>query len=238
MLRLRPRPALHAQAAAPIMVSLKLDTEGGLLGQLIGQSLKAHGPAVTDKISLGTTPSVRKALTAGEFDIYPENTPATPRSSSIRPTIRSGAMPPRATPAARQFDYQVNHLVWLTLAPASNTWGVARLAGFANVNHLWTFSDFGKCVTAGGKVKLVASAEFVNSASALPAFEKTYGFKPERLPVLSGGDTAVTIKTAVSPDRRRERGDGATAPTARSNRPAWWCSPTTTTCSRSMRPCW
>jgi len=52
----------------------------------------------------------------------------------------------------------------------------------------------------GGKVKLAASAEFVNSPSALPSFEKAYGFKlkPDQLVVLSGGDTAATIKAAAN----------------------------------------
>ena len=60
-------------------------------------------------------------------------------------------------------------------------------------------SDFGKWVAGGGKVMLAASAEFVNSAAALPAFQKAYGFtlKPEQLIVLSGGDTAATIKAAA-----------------------------------------
>jgi osmoprotectant transport system substrate-binding protein len=39
----------------------------------------------------------------------------------------------------------------------------------------------------------------VNSAAALPAFQAAYGFKmkPEQLIVLSGGDTAATIKAAA-----------------------------------------
>ena len=60
-------------------------------------------------------------------------------------------------------------------------------------------SDFGHWVAKGGKVVLAASAEFVNSDAALPAFQKTYDFKmkPEQLIVLSGGDTAATIKAAA-----------------------------------------
>ncbi len=46
---------------------------------------------------------------------------------------------------------------------------------------------------------LAGSAEFVNSPAALPSFQSTYGFtlKPEQLIVLSGGDTAATIKAAT-----------------------------------------
>ncbi len=52
---------------------------------------------------------------------------------------------------------------------------------------------------AAAQAKLAASAEFVNSAAALPAFQTAYGFtmKPEQLIVLSGGDTAATIKAAA-----------------------------------------
>ena len=60
-------------------------------------------------------------------------------------------------------------------------------------------SDFGKWVAGGGKVKLAGSAEFVNSAAALPAFQTAYGFtlSQDQLIVLSGGDTAATIKAAA-----------------------------------------
>ncbi len=70
----------------------------------------------------------------------------------------------------------------------------------AEKNKLKTLSDFGKYVAGGGQVKLAASAEFVNSAAALPAFQKAYGFtmKPEQLITLSGGDTAATIAAAAN----------------------------------------
>ena len=47
---------------------------------------------------------------------------------------------------------------------------------------------------------LAASAEFVNSAAALPAFQTAYGFtlKPDQLITLSGGDTAATIAAAAN----------------------------------------
>jgi glycine betaine/choline ABC-type transport system substrate-binding protein len=45
-------------------------------------------------------------------------------------------------------------------------------------------------------VKLAGLSEFVDSAAALRAFQKAYGFtlKPDQLLVLSGGDTSATIK--------------------------------------------
>jgi osmoprotectant transport system substrate-binding protein len=59
-------------------------------------------------------------------------------------------------------------------------------------------ADFAAWVRRG-EVRLAASAEFVESPAALPAFEKTYGFKlgPSALLVLAGGDTAVTMRAAA-----------------------------------------
>ncbi|KVD55419.1 ABC transporter substrate-binding protein [Burkholderia ubonensis] len=190
-------PVVHAADA--VVVSSKIDTEGNLLGNLIVQVLKAHGIPVTEKIALGATPIVRKALVSGEIDIYPEYTgnAAFFFNKADDPVWKNAS---QGYDAAKKLDYAANHLVWLTPSPANNTWGVAVLAPLAQAQRLKTFSDFGKWVAGGGKVKLAASAEFVNSASALPSFEKAYGFKlkPDQLVVLSGGDTAATIKAAAN----------------------------------------
>jgi osmoprotectant transport system substrate-binding protein len=48
-------------------------------------------------------------------------------------------------------------------------------------------------------VRLAASAEFVESPAALPAFERAYGFTLERVQILTlaGGNTAVTLRAAA-----------------------------------------
>ena len=53
--------------------------------------------------------------------------------------------------------------------------------------------------SGGGIIKLAASAEFVDSPGALPAFEKAYGFKLSRgqILVLAGGNTAATMRAAA-----------------------------------------
>ncbi|PLK60502.1 ABC transporter substrate-binding protein, partial [Klebsiella quasipneumoniae] len=62
------------QAAEPVKVGSKIDTEGALLGNMIQQVLENHGVKTINKIQLGTTPVVRGAIVAGELDIYPEYT--------------------------------------------------------------------------------------------------------------------------------------------------------------------
>src|SRR5262245_43887775 len=63
-----------AAAQAQVVVSSKIDTEGGVLGNIIQLVLNANNIKTTDRIQLGATPVVRKAITAGEIDIFPEYT--------------------------------------------------------------------------------------------------------------------------------------------------------------------
>ena len=185
-------------ARADVVVSSKIDTEGSVLGNVILLMLNANGIKTQDRIQLGATPVVRKALVAGEIDIYPEYTGNAGFffNKADDPLWKDAA---QGYEAAKTLDYNANRIVWLDPSPANNTWAIAVRKDVAGQNKLASMSDFGKWVAGGGSVMLAASSEFVNSAAALPAFQATYGFKikPEQLIVLSGGDTAATIKAAA-----------------------------------------
>jgi hypothetical protein len=56
-------------AAQPVRVASKIDTEGALLGQLMLQTLQGAGIATVDRLQLGNTQIVRRALLAGEVDL-------------------------------------------------------------------------------------------------------------------------------------------------------------------------
>lgn len=184
-------------ASAQVVVSSKIDTEGGVLGNLILAVLDHAGIETENRVQLGATPVVRQALVAGEIDIYPEYTgnAAYFFNRAEEPIWRNAA---DAYAEAKKLDAEQNDLVWLTPAPANNTWGVAVRRDVAEPAGVTTFSQFGQWVAGRGNVKLAASSEFVNSAPALPAFQAAYGFtlSPEQLIVLSGGDTAATIQAA------------------------------------------
>jgi osmoprotectant transport system substrate-binding protein len=187
-----------AQAAdAPIVVASKIDTEGGLLGNIIVDVLTHAGLPVENKVQLGPTKIVRTALTSGEIDIYPEYT----GNAGFFYGVDSDPVWKSADGGyqkAKELDKAAN-IVWLTPSPANNTWGIAVRKDVADANKLATLEDFGKWVSGGGKVKLAGSAEFVESPAALPAFQTAYGFKltADQLLVLSGGDTAATEKAAA-----------------------------------------
>ena len=188
---------LAGTADAKVVVSSKIDTEGGVLGNIILLALQSSGIEVEDRIQLGGTPVVRQAITAGEIDIYPEYTGnAAFFNKADDPLWKDAA---KAYEEARKLDYDANKIVWLTPSPANNTWAIALRKDVADKAGVRSLSDFGAWVAKGGEVKLAGSAEFVNSASALPSFQTTYGFKltPDQLIVLSGGDTAATIQAAA-----------------------------------------
>ncbi|GGB91431.1 ABC transporter substrate-binding protein [Marinobacterium zhoushanense] len=185
--------------ADPIVVSSKIDTEGSLLGNMIFQRLQQAGLEVENRVQLGGTPIVRKAITSGEIDIYPEYTgnAAFFFNQAEDPVWKSFQ---EGYEKAKQLDYEANKIVWLTPANANNTWALAVRKEIADEAGLKTMTDFGTYVREGGDIKLAASAEFVSSPAVLPAFQQVYDFKLEesQLLVLSGGNTAATIKAAAT----------------------------------------
>lgn len=186
-----------AASAQDIVVSSKIDTEGGLLGNIIFLALQNAGLPVQDKLQLGGTPIVRDALVAGQIDIYPEYTG---NAAFFHNEADSEVWKNAAEGYARaaELDEEAG-LIWLTPSPANNTWAIAVRQDLADEGSLKTMSDFGKYVADGGDLKLAASTEFVTSPAALPAFQSAYGFEltPDQLVQLSGGDTAATIAAAA-----------------------------------------
>lgn len=189
---------LSSALAAPVVVGSKLDTEGGVLGAIILQALKAKGIPTVDKTQLGATSIVRQALLEGQIDIYPEYT-GNAAFFFGRQDLPVWKDAQAAYETARSLDLKANDIVWLRPASANNTWAIAVRAERAHANGLTTMSEFGRYVAGGGPIKLAASSEFVSSPAALPAFSRAYGFtlKPEQLIILAGGDTAATIAAAA-----------------------------------------
>lgn len=160
--------------------------------------LRAHGIAVDSRLQLGPTQIVRQAMLAGQIDLYPEYTGngAIFFAREGDPAWHDAAQAHRLV---KQLDREKNNIVWLAPAPASNSWAIAVRRDLAQPQHLTTLADFARFVNGGGAVKLAASAEFVDSPGALPAFEKAYGFELARaqLLVLIGGDTSATLRAAA-----------------------------------------
>lgn len=187
----------HASANDPVVVSSKIDTEGAVLGELIIQTLERNGIATENRLQLGATNVVRTALTTGEIDIYPEYTG---NGAFFFDMADSDVWkdPEQAYQTVREQDAK-NGLVWLTPASANNTWAMSIREDVASEHNLKTLDDLAAYIADGGDFKFAASAEFVESAQALPAFQEAYGFNlmADQLLVLSGGNTAATMRAAA-----------------------------------------
>jgi len=191
-------PVVAVAAEGKIVVASKIDTEGALLGSMIASLLEARGLAVENKLQLGPTNIVRAAILAGQIDIYPEYTGNGALFFHLEqdPVWKDWA---KGAAKVAALDRENNHLVWLAAAPANNTWTIALRQDVAERHGLKTMGDFAKYLASGGAIKLAASAEFVESPAALPAFEATYGFqlKDAQLLTLSGGNTSATLRAAA-----------------------------------------
>lgn len=192
-----PLVIASAQASDPVVVSSKIDTEGSVLGQIILQSLSDAGIEVEERLQLGVTSIVRSALINGEVDIYPEYTGngAFFHDMADSPVWHKAE---QAYAAVKEKDQPLG-LVWLTPASANNTYAISLRGDVARDNQLATLDDVADYINGGGTFKLAGSAEFVESAFALPAFEEAYGFDlgDDQLLVLSGGNTAATMRAAA-----------------------------------------
>jgi osmoprotectant transport system substrate-binding protein len=191
-------PGSAAKAAGAVVVASKIDTEGALLGQMIAAMLEARGLTVERRIQLGPTNIVRAAILAGQIDLYPEYTGngAFFFHREADPAWKNAAA---GYAEVKRLDRTENHLVWLTPAPANNTWVIAIRGDLPSFSPGKCLDDLAAYLKEGGHFKLAASAEFVESPAALPAFEKTYGFHlaAGQLLTLSGGNTAATLRAAA-----------------------------------------
>ncbi len=189
--------AAPVRAATPVVVASKIDTEGALLGNLIALTLRARGVAVTTRLQLGPTNILRQALLSGAIDLYPEYT-----GNGARFFHRAGDPawhdPQDGWRLVRSLD-AANGVTWLAPAPANNGWGIALRRDFAKRAGVETLADLARYLNRGGEIRLAASVEFVESADALPSFERAYGFRlrQDQILALAGGDTAATLRAAA-----------------------------------------
>lgn len=185
-------------AKGPVVVGSKIDTEGGLLAQVIILMLQSNGFQTVDKSQLGPTQVVRQALLSSQIDMYPEYTGnGSVFFPNVDPTIWKDAQ--KGYDQVKTLDLQQNNIVWLQPAPANNTWAISVTKSLSDQNNLHSLTDLAAYINKGGNLKLAASDEFVTSAVALPAFEKAYGFtlNQNQLLTFSGGNTAQTEKAAA-----------------------------------------
>lgn len=191
---------LGSAAAKPIVVGSKLDPEAQILGQMIVLTLRNAGLEVTDRTNLGDTGVNRKAILAGEIDVYPEYTGnAVYLFPAAKISAKEAGNPGKIYGYARQLDLK-NGVTWLKPAQVNNTWVIAVPQALAQAQKLASVADLARYLKAGGRFKIAGSPEFFNRPDTMPAFEAAYGFKlrPDQKLVLAGATPPQTQQAAAS----------------------------------------
>jgi osmoprotectant transport system substrate-binding protein len=189
-------PIISAQDSegTSIRVGSKNFPENAILGQMIILTLQNADFTTVDLTNLGNTTANRQALLNGQIDVYPEYTGTAYANFFVdvawlgydEATVSDGA----ATHAmVGMMDSVMYDLVWLTPAPANNTFAIALTRAFAEQHQIKNMTDFAAYVNGGGEIKLVTDEAFSARPDGLTAFEKKYGFN------LSGGQLIVISET-------------------------------------------
>lgn len=189
---------LGTASAKGIVVGSKLDPEAQILGQMILLTLKNAGLDVVDKTNLGDTGVNRKAILAGEIDVYPEYTGnAVYLFPAAKITPKQAGNPGTIYGLARQLDSK-NGITWLKPANVNNTWVIAVPEALATSAKLKSVADLARYVKGGGKFKIAGSPEYFNRPDTFPAFEDVYGFKlsADQKLVLAGATPPQTQQAA------------------------------------------
>ncbi|MBR7554354.1 glycine betaine ABC transporter substrate-binding protein [Allobacillus sp. GCM10007491] len=182
----------------PIVVGSFVDTEGGILGNMVLLILEKNGYNITDKVQFGTPDVHRNALLQAELDIgidYTGN--GQYYAENVDEEVWRDASEGYET--IKKYDEKNNDLIWLAPAEANNTEMLAVKKEFAEKNGLETLDDFADYVNDGGEVTLITSQLFAEKELGLLGMEEEYGFNldSDQLIMLPHGNTAEMISALV-----------------------------------------
>ena len=183
----------------PIVLGSFVDTEGGILGNIVLLTLEENNYTMTDKVQFGTPDVHRNALLQGELDIGIDYTGNGQYYSEGFDEKVWGDLE-EGYKAIKAYDEENNGLIWLEPARANNTEMLAIKKEFAQANDLKTLEDFAAYVNGGGQVKFITSQLFAEKNMGLLGMEEGYGFKltPDQLIMLPHGNTAETISALAN----------------------------------------
>jgi osmoprotectant transport system substrate-binding protein len=169
-------------SGASFTVGSKEFTEQLIMGQITKLALENAGAEVTDQTGITGTVNVRKALEAGEIDMYWEYT------GTGFGEILGNEITDAPTDQQELFDEVAqqdakNDIAWTALAPVNNTYAIATSADAQDELGVSTLSDYADLVDSKpADASLCAASEFINRADGLPGVADAYGFDAGQVP--------------------------------------------------------
>ncbi|MDQ3946727.1 MAG: hypothetical protein M3357_16555 [Actinomycetota bacterium] len=230
-------PRLESKDPSPITVGSKLDTEAQLLGHLMAGVLEDRGYEVRKKIRLGSTDLIRRALLAGDIDVYWEFT-GTGLGILEQPPVGD---PVQAYQTAKRLD-AANGVTWLPAAAMNDTYALGVVdGGPVSARNL---TELAGHVKAKPDTALCVDPEGGFREDVLPMVKQAYGLEFSNVrqlgqslipPAVAAGECAVGIvystsalivkhKLRVVDDDRKAFGAYTPAPTVLTERLTRWPS--------------
>jgi osmoprotectant transport system substrate-binding protein len=230
-------PKSESQDRAPITVGSKIDTEAQLLALLMGGVLEDRGYEVHKRMKLGSTDLIRRALLAGDIDVYWEFT-GTGLGILKQPPVGD---PAQAYETAKRLD-AANGVTWLPAAAMNDTYALAVADGGPIAAR--SLTELAEGVKAQPDTALCADPEGGFREDVLPAVTQRYGLEFKNIrqlgqslipPAVAGGQCAVGIvystsalivkhKLRVVDDDKKAFGAYTPAPTLLTERLTRWPS--------------
>jgi osmoprotectant transport system substrate-binding protein len=164
-------------SGASFTVGSKEFTEQLILGEMTIQMLESAGASAADQTGLEGSVAARRALTAGEVDMYWEYT-GTGWLNYL------GYDEPIADPdeqyeEVRSEDLEQNDIEWLDPAPFDNTYAIAVRENAGDpLDGVETISDLADLAESDpDAVTLCVGQEFASREDGLPGLQEAYGFE-------------------------------------------------------------
>lgn len=189
-----------AKPQTPVVVASMLDSEGGILGNMIILTLEANNIPIENKLYFGTPDILRAALENNEVDLVIDYTGSGQYYHPDEVTDPKVWNDPEDGYAlTEKLDREKKDLLWLTPAPANNTEMIAVKRSFAQANNIYSMTDLAAYIKAGKDFKLIAAAGFVENPMGLLGYEEAYAFKLDNSQIiaLSSGNTAEMLKALM-----------------------------------------
>jgi len=174
---------VHTAANDKVIVSSKSYTEPLLLGNMTVMLLKDAGTPVKDKVGLGPTSILRKAMKDGSIDLHWEYTGTVLTVIMKRDFIKNSE---EAFQKVKKWDLKNNNYAWLDYAEANNSYCLVVREEWAKKQDINSISDLADYVKKNSnKAKIAVDMHFYERPDGLHGLEEKYNFKFRELNVVT-----------------------------------------------------
>jgi osmoprotectant transport system substrate-binding protein len=180
--------ASPAASKGPITVGGKLDVEAQLLTEMYAQLLQNAGYSVTEKLALGNSIIVHKAITSGAIDLYPEFT-----ATGLNTLGLKSAYDPQKDFQAVKSGYESKfQITWLDMAPLNDGYAICTSRKISQKLGITTISQL---VPKAAQLILASPSDGIDFIDGL---KTAYGIDTNSFKSLQKVDYSIAFASVAS----------------------------------------